>query len=1223
MALNFEPGTINCQLTLNYKLYNYYILHFIFYMRFRFILVLLLCTFGFVGADAQSIIVNEVMVGNVDVKIDPSYNYGGWVELYNPTETSYNLGSHYVSDDPTNLKKHQLPKNYGSVLAGRFRTMWFDHYDTGTAYSTNANKQVGFKLDPDGGTLYISNPNGELVLEQSYPPSIPRVSFARTTDGGDEWRYTSTPTVAATNVGSSFADERLEAPQVDCDATVFSEPFTVHVAIPEGATLRYTKDGSTPTLRNGLTSISGIFNIEKQNYVLRFCLFKDGYLPSPVVTRTYIFKNRNYYLPIVSVVTDDENLFDDTIGAYVDGTNGCDGNNRQHSNKNRSWERPVNFEYILPDSFGEYRVMAVNQEMDFEVNGGWSRHFSPASSFKLKSDKRYEGANYIDFPVFASKPYIKNKAIVVRNGGNDNNCRIMDAAIHEILRSSGFYIDCQAWQPSHVFINGVYKFMFNIRETNNKLFAYSNYGIDNEEVDQFEINSVDGYKQKTGDDVVFMQWLTLATQLANDPENDDLYRQICDIVDIDEYCNYMAAECYVGCNDWLTNSNNVKGFRSRQDGKFHLVFMDLDQGFAMNNMMTSLSHSRNDSRYSTRKNFLIDIFLNMLTHEAFRRQFIDAYCIVAGSIFEPERVNSIITRMAQTTEEALSFDGLSPWNSANSLIQKINNTGNRDTRINALRSYFGLDDGYEVSVSANIPEAEISLNGQKIPTARLDGPLFGEAVLTTSAPADYRFVGWKMEGDVVSKTPLVSLEDNWAYYDQGSLDEKNWASPTYNASAWTVGAAPLGYGSIRGANGGVDINTTLDFGADSQNKRSTYYFRHQFTMDKTPTKEQEVELTFHVDDGCIIYINGREVKRYNMPEGSVSYSDYAVTYVGNAAYSETISVDPSLIRKGTNTIGVEVHNNSATSSDIYWALELSLRETVSAMIGETLNLATLGASSDTYKLQACYEPLSDDSVQKHQDIHPYAPIRINEISASNTVYANEYFKRNDWIELYNTTSVPFDVAGLYISDNPSKPQKYQIPGNVEGVNTIIPPHGYLIIWADKLDPRASLVDIQWEQTNTNGLHVPFKLSNSDSQQVLITSSETFVANNATYFEAHPAFREFTDRIFYHTHQGDQTVGRYPDGGNNLYVMNRPTIYGSNYPHTYNQFIGKDCRKSYEEIELAIEPIAIDSSNPSDAHSIKGIYTLSGMLTGHDPQSLRPGIYIIRYQNGSSRKITIK
>ena len=849
--------------------------------RYLFLLGALSCNILFTSA--QSILVNEVMVGNVDVNIDPSYNYGAWVELYNPSDKSFSLSKVYISDDPNNLKKYQMPLLSGSVGAGRFRAIWFDHYSTGNEFSDNSTKQVSFKLNPEGGTLYFSTPEGELFLEQSYPPSIPRVSYARTTDGGPEWRYSSTPTLAASNAKCTFADERLEAPHVSHNSTVYRSPFTVTVDIPEGAILRYTTDGTTPTLKNGTTSKAGNFKVSGVNHIYRFCLFKDGYLPSPVVTRTYIYKDRDWYLPIVSIVTDEDNLYDNTIGAYTDGTNGIDGNNRSHSNKNRSWERPVNFEYILPDATGEYRVMAVNQEMDFEVNGGWSRHFAPASSFKLKSDKRYEGANFIDFPVFTAKPYIKNKAIVVRNGGNDNNSRIMDAAIHEVLRSSGFYIDCQAWQPSHVFINGVYKFMFNVRETNNKLFAYSNYGIDNEDVDQFEINSVNGYLQKAGDNVVFMQWLDLATQLARDPENEDLYRQICDIVDIDEYCNYMAAECYVGCNDWLTNSNNVKGFRDRNDGKFHLVFMDLDQGFAMNDMVTALQRSRNDSRYSTGRNFLIDIFLNMVRNSTFKQKFIDAYCIVAGSIFEPERVNSIITRMAETTEAALAFDGHSPWDSANSLIRKINNENNRNTRMNALRSYFGLRSGYEVSVSANIPEAEISLNGQKIPTARLDGTVFDNAVFTTSAPSSYRFLGWRMDGGAVSRTAIVPFGAQWTYYDQGSMDGKNWTTQSFSASGWQKGAAPLGYGSIRGASGGVDFSTTLDYGGDSQHKRTAYYFRQQFTLDRVPTADQDVQLTFYVDDGCIIYLNGKEIHRYNMPDGEISYADYSITYVGNEA----------------------------------------------------------------------------------------------------------------------------------------------------------------------------------------------------------------------------------------------------------------------------------------------------------------------------------------------------
>ena len=454
------------------------------------------------------------------------------------------------------------------------------------------------------------------------------------------------------------------------------------------------------------------------------------------------------------------------------------------------------------------------------------------------------------------------------------------------------------------------------------------------------------------------------------------------------------------------------------------------------------------------------------------------------------------------------------------------------------------------------------------------------------------------------------------------MDGKNWMTQSFGTSGWQKGTAPLGYGGIRGASGDVDFQTMIDFGGDSQHKRTAYYFRCPFTLDRVPTADQDIQLTFYVDDGCIIYLNGTEIHRYNMPEGDISYADYSITYVGNEAYSETFTIDPSLLRAGKNIIAVEVHNNNDTSSDLYWAAELTVAESVDAELTDRLELASLELAG-TYRATACYELLSDDSIVARHASQPYAPIRVNEISAANTVYANEYFKRNDWIELYNTTSVPLDVAGLYISDNPSKLQKYQIPADVEGVNTVIPAHGYLIVWADKLDPLAPLVDVQWERQNITELHVPFKLANDERQEVIITSSPEFVANNAAYYEAHPALREFTDRFFYHAHQGIQSVGRYPDGGNNIYVMNRPTICASNAPHTYDEFLGVDCDQTYADIELAINPIGQDLPGATGATELQGIYTTGGMLVGRNLQTLRPGIYIVRYGDGHTRKVVIK
>lgn len=1094
--------------------------------------------------EAKDLIINEIQVANIDGFIDLSYNYGGWVEFYNPTDESIRLGTLYVSDDSTNLKRHRLLSTLGYVPAHGYKNIWFDHYDRGNKYSQSAAKQVDFQLDYDGGTIYVSN-GTDIILSQTYPPAVQRCSYARTTDGGDEWRLCSTPTPEASNDGSSFADVQLEAPVVDTDGKLFTSAFDVHVAIPEGATLRFTVDGSTPTLENGLTSSDGTFSIS-QSTVLRLRLFKEGYLPSAVVTRSYLYRDRDYYLPIVSVVTDNKNLYDNKIGCYTVGTNGTSGNGiSTSSNKNRSWERPVNFEYLVPegDDDGGSFLMALNQECDFEVCGGWSRNlYGPNASFRLKGNKYYLEQKYLPYSFFSEKPYIRSKSVVVRNGGNDGDARIRDAATHRIILRSGFYVDCQECQPVHVFINGNFQFTFNLREPNHKHHGYANYGYDPDEMDQFEINGSVGYEQKTGDDKAFRQWMSLATQLAKKPEDASIYAQICDLVDIDEYCNYMAVECYVGCGDWLTNSNNVKGYRSRNDGKFHLVFMDLDSGFGTTNMLGSLAGKLSDSRYDTGKNFLIDIFLNMLKHEPFQKRFIDAFCLINGSVFEEEFSTAVAMGLRDERAKAAGFEGkTSSLNSStNTLINGINS--GRTSRMSSFRSYFGLKDPITIELASNIEGATLLANGQEVPRGQFKGSFHAPMVIQAKAPEGYRFVGWQQtrEGTVIRTEKLFGINDEWTYYDQGSLDGKNWKSRLYSAKDWQTGKAPLGYGAI-GINGTTDYQTLLDYGDDPDNKRPTYYFRKTFDLSAKPQSSDSYVLNGYVDDGCVVYVNGREIGRYLMADGTPTYSTFSTTYVGATAGKFSFSIDNTYLREGQNVVAVEVHNTHEHSSDIYWTGEL-----VHTVYGENTMLSTdpelnLEAYQGTSlpNIVAIYEPLADEELVEELAM----PLRVNELSAGNSVFVNEYFKRNDWIELYNTTDTELNAAGLYISDDLSNPYKYQIPASAT-VSTMVPAHGHLVIWADKLQEATQL-------------HVPFKLSNDKNEAVLITSSDEFLENNAAFFAEHPALANFADGIIYDAHSGDQSVGRYPDGSNELYLFTRPSIGRQNSLLTADTWLKTD------------------------------------------------------------------
>lgn len=1058
--------------------------------------------------------VNEVQVANIDQYIDYSYNYGAWLEFYNPTDEDIPIGGMYLSDDSTNLMKASIASDYDAVPAHGFRNIWFDNNSSKGQYGPYAYKQVDLKLDDEGGTLYFTSAGGDRLFSVSYPAAIARCSWARTTDGGDTWQYTGNPTPQATNATSSFASERLEAPQPDTDSRLFSSAFAVRVNIPTGATLMYTTDGSAPTLQNGQRSTNGRFIIS-QTTVLRFRFFQNGYLPSKVVTRSYIYRDKDYYLPVVSIVSAPDNLYGDSIGVYVDGVNGVSGRNYGKSNINMDWERPVNFEYITPaDSMG------ANLEAEFTVSGGWSRHYAPAS-FKIKARNLYEGQNSIDYPFFPLKPYNRYKEILIRNGGNDNASssygRVRDGITQQVLLSSGFRIDAQDFQPVHLFINGSYIGMMNLREPSNRYNGTANYGYDKDSIDAFEYSN--GYYQKAGDNQAFREWVTLSAGAKDSA----VYEALRQRVDMDEVINYFAAISYIGSSDWILNSNNVKGYRSREDGgRFHLVLFDQDWGWSSSSGVRSLGNSS--------ANDLVNIYNNMRKNEKFQRQFVNAFCLLAGSVYTQERGTAIGDSICALVEPALAMEGRSPQSSYNAI--KTAMTQGQSARISALRTAYGLGTGMTVSLRANIPAAQLMLDQQPIPTNKFSGTLFAPVTITATAPAGYVFEGWQSQHSQTST--LFSTGSRWNYYDRGSLDDvAGWNSAGYSAS-WSSGYAPFGYDT--GNN--KTFSTTLSYGSSSSNKRPTYYFRKTVSLDKA-TLDNAAQFLFNyvADDGFVLYVNGQEVYRYLLPEGAVSYSTYTTDYARSNPDRGTISIPDSCFVEGDNLIAVELHNCSATSSDIYWDGALSY-STQDAPVVSASNKLVLSEDQDGDYV-ALFRPIEDELARYDAG---GTPLRINEVSAANDIYQSEYYKKNDWIEIYNTTDDDINLAGMYLSDNANKPTKYQIPTQ-EGVNTVVPAHGTILVWADR---RASLTQI----------HVPFRLDNADGSVVSLQSADGY----------------WQDVLTYNSHGQRESYGRYPDGGNTLYNMYVPTINRSNQLSSYDfdpGLLGVD-DNSYIQTTLAVQ-----------------------------------------------------
>ncbi|MBK8001698.1 MAG: immunoglobulin domain-containing protein [Verrucomicrobia bacterium] len=161
---------------------------------------------------------------------------------------------------------------------------------------------------------------------------------------------------------------------------------------------------------------------------------------------------------------------------------------------------------------------------------------------------------------------------------------------------------------------------------------------------------------------------------------------------------------------------------------------------------------------------------------------------------------------------------------------------------------------------------------------------------------------------------LVSTGAVWKYLDTGSDQGTAWRSIDFNDSSWATGAAELGYGD---AGDGRPETTTIGFGPDAGNKYITTYFRREFILTE-PDSFTNLQMYLLRDDGAVVYLNGAEVLRSNLPQGDISFTTGALTAIGGTNESQFITsqIDPALLRSGANVIAVEIHQNNGTSSDI-------------------------------------------------------------------------------------------------------------------------------------------------------------------------------------------------------------------------------------------------------------------------------------------------------------------
>ena len=214
-----------------------------------------------------------------------------WIEIWNRGDTTVNLNGYSLSDDPQQPELWRFPDL--NLAAGEYLVVFASGAAVQPTVDPNDGLHTNFRLDRDGGYLELRAPGGAVAsrfgtADTDYPSQLVNVSYGIGQASG-KVGYMQTPTPGAANVADdAVLADFVRDTKYSVDRGFFDQPFplTISTATP-GATIRYTLDGTEPSLTRGETFTNPI--TISQTSIVRAVAFRDDYVPTNIDTQTYLF----------------------------------------------------------------------------------------------------------------------------------------------------------------------------------------------------------------------------------------------------------------------------------------------------------------------------------------------------------------------------------------------------------------------------------------------------------------------------------------------------------------------------------------------------------------------------------------------------------------------------------------------------------------------------------------------------------------------------------------------------------------------------------------------------------------------------------------------------------------------------------------------------------------------------------------------------------------------
>lgn len=711
--------------------------------------------------------ISELSTNNKQLLSNENGAYESWVEIVNYGDKPIDINGLYISDDFNKPSKWQIDNRGNAELTTidpqSYLLLWAD------GNSNNSPLHLGFILNEDSRELIISNDSLSVIDKVSFDAIPEDKSFGLQAKMG-VYNYFDTPTPEfANNMETIF--EVLPVPVPSVIGGYYNTPQQISLSSSvNSAAIYYTLDGSEPNQNSSIYNSPISISSTK---VLRCIAYKDGYIPSPITTHSYLFETPTNFATI-SLVTEESNWT---------GPNGIN----EISNRSNGIEKPVHIEFF--ESEGT-RVLALNAGM--KIHAPDSR---PQQSLRLYARSEY-GTSKMAHQIFPDKEINTFKRIVLRNGGNDGaqlgGTHFRDALVHDIFREQSSENIYASYRPAHVFINGNYWGIYNVRERQDKHFIKSNFGETDIDLLERSANAPETRDTWAGDWEAYdaMENYLYENDMSL-PENDDYAQQN---IDFDNAIDYYLTEIYTGNRDWITN--NIKFWKKRTGGKWRWILWDTEYGMGnsptashglpnFNSLVMVVSWGGWDlsnANYGKNTKFM----RHMIGYEGHVTENVTIEAAEGHPLFKQKFISRSADLLNTYQRESYMSAKIDVFKA--SLTPEINRQFEKwggtmeewEDKIEALRAYtaqrphyvrvntldrFNLDSEYILDLNVNPPNSgQIKLNTIRPEEYPWDGYYFSQIPvhITAQAKPGYQFVSWNT-GSYTNPTHIFTADDTQSY----------------------------------------------------------------------------------------------------------------------------------------------------------------------------------------------------------------------------------------------------------------------------------------------------------------------------------------------------------------------------------------------------------------------------------------------------------------------------